>query len=252
MLSVLPTLSMKPETVLKNYGLSDKETRVYLACLELGSAPVQRIAQKASLARSTVYAVLEDLRRKSLVSTFQKKKIKYFSAEEPEQVVKLAQIKADALREALPQLNACWGKSRLRPTVRFYQGKEEMKIVLEEILAEADELFTFASPEDLFRELGDYFYSFVEKRVKKKIPVRMIACDSEMTRERKQLGPKELRTVKIVPPTYFYHGNIWIWKNKVAMFSFTGDFVAVVIESKELADIERAMFEYLWDSVGAN
>ena len=31
------------------------------------------------------------------------------------------------------------------------------------------------------------------------------------------------------------------------MFSFIGDFVAVVIESKELADMERAMFEHLWE-----
>ena len=33
------------------------------------------------------------------------------------------------------------------------------------------------------------------------------------------------------------------------MFSFVGDLVAVVIESKELADMEKAMSEHLWERV---
>jgi len=238
---------MRPETVFKNYGLSDKQVKVYLACLELDSSSVQKIAKKSSLARSTVYEVLEVLKEKGFVSSFQKKNIKYYSAEDPTQVIKLAQVKVDALEDCLPQLNALYGQSRHRPTVRFYQGKEEMKIVLEEILSEADVLLSFASPEDLFRELGEYFDKFVERRIKKKIPVRMIASNSAKTKERAELGARHLRVTKILPASYVYHGNKWIWKNKIAMFSFVGDLVAVVIESKELAETERAMFEYLWE-----
>jgi sugar-specific transcriptional regulator TrmB len=237
--------------VLQSYGLSEREAKIYLATLELGSGPATRIAEKAQMPRSTVYEVLEHLAHQGFVFTFNKKKIKYFSAEDPAQVVRLAESKANTLRDALPQLNAIAGEFRKRPTVRFYQGHEQMKIVLEEMLEEADVLLSFAAPEDLFRELGDYFNKFVEKRVKRKIPVRMIAADSPKARERQRIGLQELRTVKIVPDIYPYHSNKWIWKNKIAMFSFVGDLVAVVIESKELADMERAMFEHLWGSVGA-
>ena len=238
---------MNLQKQLQNIGLSQKEATVYLATLELGSAGVHKIAEKAGLPRSTVYEVLEALLHHGFVSTFRKKTVKYFSAEEPNNVLRLAQGRADAIKEVLPQLNAMAGEFRRRPTVRFYQGKEEMKIVLEEMLAEADSVLCFGAPEDLFRELGDYFYKLVERRIKKKIPVRLLALDSARARERQTKGPKELRVVKILPPNYQFHGNIWIWKNKIAMFSFAGDLVAVVIESKELADMQKAMFENLWE-----
>jgi len=238
---------MNLSKILQSYGLTDKQAQVYLATLELGSAPVVKIAGKAQMSRSTVYEVLEHLAHLGFVNTFNKKKIKYFSAEDPGQVIRLAESKVNTLKDALPQLNALAGEGRKRPAVRFYQGKEEMKIVLEEMLAEADMLLSFAAPEDMFRELGDWYLNFVKRRIKQKVPVRLIATDSPKAKERQKLGMKELRTVKIVPNIYKYHANKWIWKNKIALFSFVGDLVAVVIESKELADMERAMFEHLWD-----
>lgn len=233
--------------ILESYGLSEKQAKVYLACLELNSAPVQHIAQKAGLSRSTVYEVLEHLAQTGFVTTFNKKRIKYFSAEDPAQVVRLGESKVNTLKDALPELNAIAGQFRKRPVVRFYQGNEQMKIVLEEMLLEADILLSFAAPKDMFNELGDYYLDFVKRRVRKKLPVRLIATDSPKARERQKIGAQELRTVKIVPNIYEYHSNKWIWKNKVAMFSFVGDLVAVVIESKELADMEKAMFNHLWD-----
>ncbi|HBU07065.1 MAG TPA: hypothetical protein DEB09_03190 [Candidatus Magasanikbacteria bacterium] len=237
---------MNLSKILQSYGLTEKEAKVYLACLELGSAPVQNIARKAMLSRSTVYEVLEHLLLGGFVNTFNKKKIKYFSAEDPQQIIRLAESKVNTLKDALPEMNAIVGQSRKRPTVRFYQGKEQMKMVLEEMLVEADELLSFAAPEDLFRELGDYYLDFVKRRIKQKVAVRLIATDSPRARERQKIGISELRTVKIVPNIFPYHSNKWLWKNKIAMFSFTGDLVAVVIESKELAVMERAMFEHLW------
>ena len=237
---------MNLSKILQSYGLTEKEAKVYLACLELGSAPVQNIARKAMLSRSTVYEVLEHLLLGGFVNTFNKKKIKYFSAEDPQQIIRLAESKVNTLKDALPEMNAIVGQSRKRPTVRFYQGKEQMKMVLEEMLVEADELLSFAAPEDLFRELGDYYLDFVKRRIKQKVAVRLIATDSPRARERQKIGISELRTVKIVPNIFPYHSNKWLWKKKIAKFSFTGDLVAVVIESKELAVMERAMFEHLW------
>ncbi|KKQ27970.1 MAG: Transcriptional regulator, TrmB [Candidatus Magasanikbacteria bacterium GW2011_GWC2_37_14] len=238
---------MNLSKIFQAYGLTEKQAKVYLACLELGSAPVQKIAEKAVAPRSTVYEVLEHLVHLGFISTFNKKKIKYFSAEDPQQIIRLAESKVNTLKDALPEMNAIVGKSRKRPTVRFYQGKEQMKMVLEEMLAEADELLSFAAPEDLFRELGDWYLDFVKRRIKQKVSVRLIATDSPRARERQKIGIGELRTVRIVPNIFPYHSNKWLWQNKIAMFSFAGDLVCVVTESKELADMERAMFEHLWN-----
>ncbi|MBI4427298.1 MAG: hypothetical protein HY569_02350 [Candidatus Magasanikbacteria bacterium] len=235
--------------ILQTYGLSEKQAKVYLACLELGSGPVVKIAQKARLSRSTVYEVLEHLVDEGFVSTYNKKQIHYFSAEDPGQIIRLAESRAATLKDALPELNAIAGRARKRPTVRFYQGKEEMGLILNEIVSEAEAITCFASAGDYLSELGERHRKFLMKRMEKKIPVRVIARDSAAARERQALAPKELRQMKLVKDDYPFHGLKYIWKNKIAMFSFTGDFVAVVIESKELADMEMAMFENLWERV---
>jgi sugar-specific transcriptional regulator TrmB len=222
---------------------------VYLACLQLGTGPVVKIAQKAGMPRSTVYEILDALRSLGLVSTFQKKKVRYFSAEEPEHLIRYAETKVNLLKDVLPELNALSGKSRQRPAVRFYQGRAQMQIVLDGVLNEATELLAFGVSEDLLNLMGNYHKNFVAMRVKKKIPLRIILRDSPTALQRKQLGIRELRNVKIIPATQNYHGLTYVWKNKIAMFAFVGDLVAVVIESKELADMQRAMMEYLWERI---
>ena len=239
---------MKLDTILQKFGLTPKESLLYLAALELGSASVQKIAAKASVKRSTAYEVLEDLRFKGLVTTFLKKHIRYYSAEDPSQVVELAESRVDTLKQALPELNAIVGQSRKRPSVRFYEGKDGMKIILQEILNEADEMLAFASVDDVFRELN-HFENFVQTRIKKKIPLRVILRASPKATERQRLGPQELRQVKIIPADPAFHGLIYIWKNKIAQFSFKGDYIAVVTESIELSAMQRALFMNLWNSL---
>ncbi len=237
---------MKLDAVLQKFGLTHREALLYLATLELGSAPVQKIAEKSGLVRSTAYEVLERLRVKGLVSTFLKKKIRYFSAEEPNQVVNFAESRLATLKEALPELNALVGKNRRRPTVRFYEGKEEMLLIFAEIVAEADTLLGYSSTDDLFREMGEAHKEFLAARIAKKIPLRVILRDTPFGRERQRRGRAELRDARLMKAEPAFHGQLYIWKNKIAQLSFRDDFVAVVTESKELADMQRALFENLW------
>ncbi len=104
----------------------------------------------------------------------------------------------------------------------------------------------FSSADDLFDALGDYYPEFVQKRTREKILARVILRDSPKARERQRLGQEELRVVKLIPPEFNYHGMMAIFGNKIALFSFVNDYIAVVIESKELTAIQRAMFEYIW------
>ncbi len=240
---------MHLEKLLENYGLSKKEARVYLASLELGPSSVQKISQKTMLARSTTYDVLEGLRQKGLISIFRKKGVKYFNAETPEKIAEGAQNIADLLKKALPQLQAKQLRTRTQPIVRFYQGKQGMKTILTEILKEAHELSSFCSAEDLFTALENYFPRFVQQRVKRKIPVRVIMRESAKARERKQLGPQQLRKVKIIPAKYEHHGITLIWNHKIAMFSFKENLEVVVIESRPLTAMQKASFDFIWNSL---
>jgi len=50
--------------ILRNLGLNEKEAKIYLACLELGSATVQEVAQKSSIKRTNIYNLLGSLKKK--------------------------------------------------------------------------------------------------------------------------------------------------------------------------------------------
>jgi HTH-type transcriptional regulator, sugar sensing transcriptional regulator len=238
---------MQLEKALEEYGLKNNHAKIYVACLELGSAPILKIAQKSGFARSTCEAVLENLQKRGFVSYFRKKGVKYYSVEDPHKVISLAKEKAYTLERVLPQFMARYAQSKTNPRVRVFQGKQGMKLVLKEILDEAKEVVAFSSAEDLFITIEE-FTEFVKKRVALKIPVKVILQNSSKAREREQLGLQELRQVKIIPDSYNYHGMVLIWNHKVAMFSFTNDLTALVIESEELAKIQRAMFDLIWSS----
>jgi sugar-specific transcriptional regulator TrmB len=240
---------MNLEKTLFEYGLKEGHAKVYLAALELGSASIQKISQKAMLPRSTTENILESLHEKGLLSTFRKRRIRFFSAEDPHKIIQLAKSRASLLEQALPEFMALYGEAKVRPTVRYYQGKQAMKQILEEALDEAKEILFFSSSDDLFNTLIEDFPEFVKKRAAKKIPAKVILRDSAKARERQRLGPQELREVKIIPSSYNYHGMIMIWKNKISMFSFNKDLSAVVTESEELAETQRALFYLGWNTI---
>jgi sugar-specific transcriptional regulator TrmB len=239
---------MELEEILKNYGLKDKQAKVYLACLQVGSGPVLKIAQTAGLARSTTELVLNALVEKSLVSTYNKKKVKYFTAENPRNIIADLKTKTNLIEESLPKLLALYGQNQNRPAVRFYEGKQGIETILAEILDEAKELLSFGSAEDLFQTI-ETFPQFVAQRVAKNIPIKLILKDSEKARERKTLGKEHLREVKLISKNYNYHGLIYIWNDKIAMFSLKDQLTAVVTESHELTQVQRSLFMSLWDKL---
>jgi len=230
-------------------GLSERATQVYLALIELGPATVFEIARQSGVKRPTVYRKIEELEQKGLISQHIEGRKKYYLAEDPEKLISLIKGEEKILAKLLPYLKTLKGKGYFRPSVRFFEGRGGMKMICEEILKDKQELLSFSSPEDLFQVLEDYFPLFVERRVKLKIPTRVILRDSTKARERKRLGPKELRQVKIIPPTHEFHSMILIFGNKVGMFSFRRGYVAVLIENPEIAAVQRAMFELIWDSL---
>jgi sugar-specific transcriptional regulator TrmB len=60
-----------------NFGFSLNEEKVYLACLELGLAPISVIAKKANLKRTTVYEVIKKLAKKGVSELFFEKQYSF-------------------------------------------------------------------------------------------------------------------------------------------------------------------------------
>jgi len=238
---------MKLDQALKDFGLAENEAKIYLATLQLGSASVYKISQKAGLPRPTGYVILERLQNKGLVSTFHKKNILYYNAEDPKKMVDRARQKADGLEDVLPDLRALFSGAEEKPSVRSYTGLDGLKIIYEELLDEADEITGFGTVDDTRMTLNDYFKRYVKRRAKLKMPVRIIVSDGMIAREFQEKDPREIRQTKILPEGTEVHGWYYVWKDKIALITFQNDLHSLIIRNEALAQLIRTNFEVMWN-----
>src|SRR3989344_2844839 len=100
-------LQKNMEDELRDYGLSEKEIKVYIACLKAGACTANRISELADLRRGTTYDIIESLKEKGfkgiltmLEELYKEKEILlYGSAEKVAQVLRHIP-KAFALKRA--------------------------------------------------------------------------------------------------------------------------------------------------------
>ena len=95
---------MKYQKELENIGLTKKQAEIYLACLKFGSSSVQPVAEMVNLPRTTVYETLENLYKKGFVSRLIKRKIRYYSVEDPRILIKKIKNNLNEAEKILPDL----------------------------------------------------------------------------------------------------------------------------------------------------
>jgi sugar-specific transcriptional regulator TrmB len=242
------------ERELQKLGLSEKEAKVYLSSLELGPSPVQTIANKAGVNRATTYVMIEWLIQKGLMSSFEKGKKRFFSAESPERFLAIlhkeeADIKTRVknVEEFLPELKALFALAEEKPRVRFFEGKEGIKAIREDFLRTKDRRIETIYSADFIRGIftDEERKEFVEKRMKKGIKVRSI-----YTFDKGILTDKTASRCKIPVDKFPLFCDIIMYGNNIAITSLKGKLFGIIIESKEFADTMRSIFELAWEAAG--
>ena len=93
---------MKEE--LQELGLSSNEIEVYLVCLKLGEATVNRIADVSKLPRSTTHDILISLKNKSLISSLIIKNKTNYLANDPKIIIFGLKEKIEIANKIMPNL----------------------------------------------------------------------------------------------------------------------------------------------------
>lgn len=127
--------------LLAKSGFSAKEIAVYSAMLELGSAVVSDIAQKARLNRSTTYVILGSLTKRGLVDSTDRRGIKLFAPLPPKKLVEQLEASAKqqvanakAARELLAHINIAEPAKTAEPRLHFFNSPEEMNEIFGEVV----------------------------------------------------------------------------------------------------------------------
>ncbi|MDO8660455.1 MAG: helix-turn-helix domain-containing protein, partial [Candidatus Woesearchaeota archaeon] len=85
-------------------GLTQGESKVYVALLELGFAKAGRVIEQTNLQSSVVHSVLHSLCSKGLVAYVKKENIKHYKAVSPEILLDYVEKKKQAIAMILPVL----------------------------------------------------------------------------------------------------------------------------------------------------
>ena len=236
--------------VIESIGLEADEARLYIAGLKLGAAPASAYASAAKFNRITAYNHLEELARRGYFSVIKRARGKWYQPISPENMSIEARKNSDALDRILPDLRALMGKHHRAPRVRYYEGPEGVRDVYMDTLTAESDLLNFANSEIVRSFWKEYDKQYVAQRVKRGIRLRGIAPDDEAGRKVQGKDKESLREIRLVSANDFPINNeINIYDNKVAIVAFAEDeteIFGVIIESKEVAQTQRQIFEMAW------
>ncbi|HAR54892.1 TPA: hypothetical protein DCR79_01225 [Patescibacteria group bacterium] len=234
------------ESTLNNLGLSPNEAKVYLAALEMGTASAQDISHKAGVIRTTGYSILERLAIRNFVyKTKEKSKTRYV-AESPKNLVHRFGHYQHELTNSLPELEAIYNQSQVKPKIVFYEGKDGIEEIYADTIREnPKEILEYFSSE-MFTKLPYFPMEYLPKRIRHNIHAKRIATDNHKMREHATHDKEELSQTILLPKEEFNPPvEINIYNNKVAFMSYS-DEIGVIIESQGIADAMRQIYRLLW------
>ncbi len=219
---------------------------MYLACLELGGATVQEIAEKSGVKRTSIYNFLEDMKAKGFITEVRHDKKILLIPEEPQVLLNKAEDQRKQLESVLPELMSIYNRPGKKPAVRFYQGVEGLKRVYEDTLATGETIYEISDYERMFAAVeGDWMWKYPKRRAEKGIRAFSIAKEGPQAEAVREKDAKQLRETRFVSDVSF-ETEINIYGDKVAMLSFRRPYAAVIIEDKAIAQTLRSMWKIIW------
>lgn len=237
-------------TYLEKYGLSERESRVYIHLVKNIEDTILGISKSTNIPRASLYKIMEDLKDNHLVSKFRKNKTEFWVAENIKQLEQNLKAKEEALSHALPLLKNIAGSDFVNSeSVRIFLGKEGMKVVFEDIITTLErqkEPFVYAlSNEDLFQYLPRYFPEWISRRQKNKTFAKLILNSNHRYT---QSGPHQ--EVRYLDQKYMVSGDMTIYGDKIAIFTVSENKItSLIIESLSIQNMILGMFKYMWDTI---
>lgn len=228
-----------------NIGLKKKETKLYLALLELHEAPASVIAKRSSIERTLCYTILDGLTKKGLVSHFTSKGKRIYRASPPHVLHENFRRKFAEFENIMPELMKLHERYPILPQMSLYEGTEGIIQAAEDTLTAKSEMLAWSNINFVkhHEDIAKYATTYNAKKVERKIQSRCIFAYNQEGLDYKKRQTDEFREIYLVPEeSFLFKNEIDIYDNKIAIFSFP-DKAAVIIENEYIADTMRAIFE---------
>ena len=244
------------ESILKEIGLTDYETKVYLALLELGKSSSGEILKKAELRTGKIYEILNSLKNKGLVSEITESGVKKFSPADPKRVHDYLEEKKKTIEKQekdfeliVPVLMKKINSIKQEVNVEVFYGMKGLKTALQKEIDYAKKSgFTYivgvGGRQKYDKQIYDFFVlNHQPKRVQAKIKIKkIIGEDARKARKEDQEPDAEIKYLEFVSPvTYNITNGLVI----ISIFMKDSPLI-ITLESKDVADSFKQQFELMW------
>lgn len=255
------------EKILKGTGLSVNETRLFLAAVKTGAAPVSKIATEAGIARTYAYELAEELEKKGLLSEITEepgvKKVVALDYEGLLAYIGRRQKEMERLEKNFlkveGQFRALQTGFPQKTKVRFFEGIEGIKSINAEIrrdlakLAKPYNFYVVFSADRMEAVLPGWIehnqHIYYEPWMRKYLIISETKLLDRFLEQVKKAGQKN------------FHAKIWpeeqrefptdtlCWQNKIAILDMTGHPSGIIIENQAIVDTFIMWFRQIWESL---
>ena len=239
--------------LLKNLGLTNSESKVYLALLKIGSSKTGDILKHSGLNSGKIYEILESLKQKGLISESIINKVRHFTASPPAQLLEYLQNKKqeieneeNELKKELPSLEKIRNESVKETKAITYLGFKGIRTAADEALdslKRGEEILAMGVTERKDTKYNDFWLGWTERRVKKGVKAKHIFSEKgEYFNSFNKLKLTESKVLTgLTPVTIDIFGD-----EKVLILNYNNPESCTMIYDKNTAASFKNFFYQLW------
>jgi sugar-specific transcriptional regulator TrmB len=202
-----------------------------------------------------VYKGLEELLKMGFIEKMETKKITRFRAEHPSKLQKLleerekeVQLEKQNFLANLPDLVSTFNLSNGKPGVKFYEGFEGIKKVMQDTLTSKTIIYTYADIEVINKHVKALNDEYAIKRDKLGLAKKILIVDSPYSREFMNDFHKQTTDTKFIEINHF-GSAIQIYDNKIAYTTISDERkICIIIEDESIYLMQKALFELNWEN----
>ncbi|MFH1649040.1 MAG: helix-turn-helix domain-containing protein [Candidatus Woesearchaeota archaeon] len=224
---------------LKNVGLSEGQTKIYIQLLKGGTQTARELSESLSLHRATTYDFLEQLMHLGLVSKSIAENTRQYSAAPPNRLAEILKDKMTTVASITPILERLRAPDTAQLTCETFLGTEGFRTVVQDVLAQKCQLRGLGIDENMFMTKFPHIMAMYFRDAKKARITERILTSS------KHPITSPIGIYRYMPAAYFTPTPILQYRNKVVFI--TWEPLAIIrITNEHLAISLKKHFEMLW------
>ncbi|MBI5126498.1 MAG: hypothetical protein HZA80_01915 [Candidatus Taylorbacteria bacterium] len=239
--------------ILKQFGLNPNDIKIYRTLYNLGRSKTGIIIRETAIASSRVYASLQNLVRKGLVSYQVKNNIKYYQAELPDQLIEEAEDNVEELKGFADNLKLFPISKNKRNETNTYEGVHGLKMAYEQHTenlekGETVSIIAFVGEEYASSQPIRLFFSKTIDRImiEKKCHGKMITHKEIKKIIKRDRPDSSIYTIRHLSENYTLPYTVNISKKEVVMGVWGDEPTVFTISNPVVVSAFQKNFDYLW------